>query len=341
MRNGKSSLAQPGPFWPALLGTTSNDEQKSEIEQELISVNEMTVLGIETQGRKTMCMHEVPRHVIRFYSNTDYALESVALGQITFIHVEKLNDPFDPVLDSVTDFNDNYASLLAYVQTHHSAQLAYFEQNLPEKKWTEAVADLEKLASEMRASMFVFSACEVREGNHPRDNLYMWGHYGNGHRGVAIEFNTAALAKSLIKQDDPNNQDHWWRIDYNKEIPKITCDDIYEFVMNANPDPNNVESYGPKLTRVIGQRLRSKGETWKSEHEWRLVCKNDATKLKICRSDLPGNAITAVYLGCRAAEQEQLRYDFVYETQCHFPTASVCRAYMRPGEYALDFKRIA
>jgi hypothetical protein len=145
-----------------------------------MSVNEIKVLGIETQGRKTMCMHEVPRHVIRFYRNTDYALECVALGQITFIHVEKLNDPFDPVLDSVTDFNDNYASLLAYVQTHHSAQLAYFEHNLPEKKWTKAVADLAKLASEMRASMFVFSACEVREGNHPRDNLYMWGHYGMG-----------------------------------------------------------------------------------------------------------------------------------------------------------------
>jgi len=46
-----------------------------------------------------MCMNELPQHVIRFYGNTDYAIECIALKQITFVHIEKLNDPFDPVLD--------------------------------------------------------------------------------------------------------------------------------------------------------------------------------------------------------------------------------------------------
>ena len=56
-------------------------------------------------------MNEIPEHVIRFYGNTDYALECIALKQITFLHVDKLNDPFDPVLDYITDFNNNYSAL--------------------------------------------------------------------------------------------------------------------------------------------------------------------------------------------------------------------------------------
>lgn len=288
-----------------------------------------------------MCIHEVPQHIIRFYGNIDYALECIALNQITFVHVEKLNDPFDPVLDYVTDFDDNYSALLSYVNKHHSSQLALFKERLPEQNWKDTVAGWSNLARDIRANMFVFSTIAVREGNHPRDNLYMWGHYGNGHRGVAIEFNATALTELFTKQDAPNTESHWWKMDYKKEIPRIKCEDIIEFIMNAQPNSDDLEAYGPKLTSIILQRLHSKGEVWKSEDEWRLALKNDETKLKFHRYDIPSSAVKAVYLGCRAAEQDQLRNAFVYETQRHFPNANVFRANMRSGEYSLDFEKIA
>jgi len=110
--------------------------------------------------------------------------------------------------------------------------------------------------------------------------------------------------------------------------------------MNAQPNADNLEAYGPKLSSKIHQILHSKGEVWKSEDEWRLVGENDETKLKILRHDIPNSAVTAVYLGCRAAEQEQLLNAFVYETQRHYPNAKVFRANMRSGEYAIDFEKI-
>lgn len=283
---------------------------------------------------------KIPQQVIRFYGKIDYALECISLKQITFLHLDKLNDPFDMVLENVTDFVDDYASLLACVQKHHSTQVTFFRERLPEQNWKEYVAEWSKEARDLRETMFVFSTCEVLEGNHPCDNLYMWGHYGNGHRGVAIEFNATALGESLMKQDAPDSQSPWWKMDYNQEIPKIKCEDIIEFLMNANPDTNNLESYGPKLSDVIRQRLHSKGKIWERENEWRLVFKNDETKLKFIRYDLPDNVIKAVYLGCRAAEQEQVQNDFVCETQRNFPSASVFLVKMRKGEYALDFEKI-
>ncbi len=288
-----------------------------------------------------MSIQEIPQHVIRFYGNIEYAIECIALKQITFIHLDKLNDPFDPALGFATDFNDNYASLLAHVQKHYSKQLVLFTERLTEKKWNEVVASWTRLAHKMRSNLFVFSACEVGEGNHPRDSLYMWGHYGNGHRGVAIEFNTAALTEALTAQADSDRKNCWWELKYKKELPRITCESIVEFVINAQPNADNLESFGSKLLSVMDQQLHSKGEIWKPEDEWRLVWENDETKLKIHRHDVSSNAISAVYLGCRAAELEQVRNDFIYETQRHFPDAGVFRASMRRGEYALNFERIA
>lgn len=287
--------------------------------------------------------NSVPQNVIRFYGNTDYALECIALKQITFVHIEKFNDPFDPVIDYVTDFNDNYAILLSYVHKHHPSHFNFFKERFPERRWTETVAEWSHFASALRETMYVFSTCAVAEGSHPRDNLYMWSHYGNGHRGIAIEFNTTALGELLIQQDVSNGEPPWlwWKMDYKKEIPQIKCEDIIEFVLNAQPNADNLETYGPKLTSTIHQRLCSKGEVWMSEDEWRLVLRNDDRKLKICRRDISSKAVTAVYLGCRAAEQEQLRNAFGCETQRHYPNANVFRAKMRSGEYALDFEKIA
>lgn len=275
---------------------------------------------------------------MRFYGRASYALECVALKQITFLHSEKLNDPFDPVLDYVTDFDDDYRALLTYVQKYRPKQLGCFKKRLPRPQWEDVVKNWATLANELREEMFIFSACAVLEGKHPRDNLYMWGHYGNGHRGVAIEFDATALGESLIEQPAPDSQSPWWEMNYTKKIPKIKCEDVVEFVLNATPGTNNLGSYGPQLTEVILQRLRAKGTIWKRENEWRLVQKNSGTRMKFYRHALPDNAITAVYLGCRASEKEQIRNDFVYETQRNFPNASVFWAKGRKDEYALDFE---
>lgn len=41
-----------------------------------------------------MIMTQPPQHVIRFYGNIQYALECIGFKQITFLHIDKLNDPF-------------------------------------------------------------------------------------------------------------------------------------------------------------------------------------------------------------------------------------------------------
>lgn len=54
-----------------------------------------------------------------------------------------------------------------------------------------------------------------------------------------------------------------------------------------------------ELERILAQRLSLKSDEWEIEKEWRIIWRNDETKVKVLRLDLIDDTITAVYLGLR------------------------------------------
>lgn len=61
----------------------------------------------------------LPTRVVRFFGSTDYAHDPLAHREATFVHVSKLNDPFDPYFAFATDFGEDYSALLAHVEKRH------------------------------------------------------------------------------------------------------------------------------------------------------------------------------------------------------------------------------
>ncbi len=286
-----------------------------------------------------------PSRVVRFYSNRDYALKCITSKKITYIHIDKLNDPFDLALDLATDFNNDYNSLIAYIQDHHPNNVNYFREKFPEQNWYDFKNDWPKKAKAQRSKIFLFSTCEVDDTKrhpHPCDNLYMWGHYGNGHRGIAIEFNTDVITKFMNKTDG-KEINVWWKMIYKNEMLKIEAENLYEWVMNAKPDKIDLESYGPNLAENIRQQTHIKSKYWELEYEWRLVVEGNETKLKIYKRDLPDDAITKVYLGCRLEENKykSVQKKFINKTRKNFPNAIVYLAKRKEGEFALIFEKIS
>jgi len=268
-------------------------------------------------------LHRIPQRVVRFYGNPEYARESIVSKQIAFVNVSKFNDPFDPLplLDDATFFKDE-SSLLS------------LKEGVSEESW-------DKIVSEFFSNWFVFCTHAVTNKKHPKDSLYMWGHYGDGHRGIAIEFSTSVLANRVSSEP---NQSPWLKMKYTNIVPKIKYGDISELLVNAPPnlDPDKLELYGPKLANLIHQRVCCKSKVWKSENEWRLVVEDDETgHEEVVKQGIPNDAIdaiTAVYLGCMTSKQ--LQNEFLYETKKHFPKAKVFLAHKKPGEYALDFEEM-
>ena len=71
-------------------------------------------------------------------------------------------------------------------------------RHIPRENWQKSVEDIKKRMEHYKNTTFVLSCSAVTKEMHPRNNLYMWGHYGNGHKGVAIELDTRK-ASSLLR----------------------------------------------------------------------------------------------------------------------------------------------
>lgn len=272
-----------------------------------------------------------PDQVIRFYGNTDYALECIALKQITFIHVDRMNDPFDVIPYFSYDFSNN-ESFLANVKAHlpnedyealkNDIKIVSYETL--KKDWTEYLKN-------ERKKMFIFSASAVSEKNNMHKNLYMWGHYGNGHRGVAIKFNTKVLTERFKDQIDQ----------FSPYGPWIKAKDMYEYIMKKLSNPGSDEFLTDELQEAISTQIRSKNDVWSKEEEWRLILPDEKTKIKFIRHDLPDKAILSVYLGCRLSDNKKTQSGFIDETKRQFPEAELFKALMKPNEHALSFEQIA
>lgn len=247
------------------------------------------------------------------------------------MRTNKLNDPFDPNFDIAPDFD--YSAFLEYVKNNKPrAEYEELERRPSQEKFERAKTGLDEKMKKRKESTFVFSTCEASDP-HPRDNLYMWGHYANGHRGVAIEFNSETLTQAVLTQNKELNggkvsEDNvWWKIEYFGKFPKITCPMFYDFW---------VKGIEKELESHIEQVINSKSDFWEKEKEWRFVRFNDETMQSVWRTSIQDNTITAVYLGCRINEMEEKK--IISATARHFPNAKIFKAAKRTGEFALDFE---
>lgn len=286
-----------------------------------------------------------PQNVMRFYGNTDYAIQSIGFREITFLHCDKLNDPFDPHFFFTTDFSENYAGLIDCVQQYHAKDFQNFENRFPQNKWKPFVNEIERYFNSLRNNTFLFSTSATNKDKHPKDNLCMWGHYGNGHRGVAIEFDTALLTKAVLAKnkmlagEETHINEVWSEINYTAKLPKITCESIFKFVINDSEKPDEVKWEGTELAKIIQLMVRSKSIEWRIEDEWRLMWLNDETKLKTQRLELLDGTITAVYLGCLAPDC--LKDSLAFETKRNFPNAEVFMGKKARGDFALVFEKLS
>ena len=98
------------------------------------------------------------------------------------MHVSKLNDPFDPYCFFETDFQGKYQNLPMHVRKNHPSDMPWFRAHVTPQNWGNAVNDLETHLQNVRETAFVLSTSAANSGIHPKENLYMWGHYASGHR---------------------------------------------------------------------------------------------------------------------------------------------------------------
>lgn len=105
------------------------------------------------------------------------------------------------------------------------------------------------------------------------DDILLWSHYAEQHKGLSIAFNTESLCSRGLDFKEINY--------VNKRVQIPSADDI--------------------STSFISNLITSKAKHWKYEKEWRLIM-YDAGKINSI--DIDPTAIESIYLGLRVTDDQ-------------------------------------
>jgi hypothetical protein len=292
-----------------------------------------------------MTLDTTPVTVTRFYGTVDYALDVIRSKQIAFVHVSLLNDPFDPYCFFETDFEDKYPNLLRYVRQHHLKDMPWFRAQVTAQSWGKTVRELKEYLDALRKHTFMLSTSAPLAGLHPKDSLYMWGHYGNGHRGVAIEFDTAKVAAAVLEHHEKENgaplqeRTVWSKVEYAKAFASIAASDVFAFLkqekdLELRRITARVET---NLDRYYRRMSVIKSDVWRSENEWRLMWRNLTAAPPVYKCPISRECVSNIFIGQNFMGDVS---EFAKESNRVFPHSGVFHAVKRHGDLALDFVEI-
>ena len=233
----------------------------------------------------------------------------VLLGQsIRFSSPAILNDPFElkphlAALASPEHMEAHIARVLPELMREGLAKLpsevraqvpvealqGIFLRQLPEaKRNIQVMAELlmprlqEVMARKFEESIGILCLSESAE------NLLMWAHYADSHRGFLIEFDEhSPFFDSRVNPDDELR--HLRKVSYSPKRPSLTLAEV--------------EDFAPFMT---------KGIDWGYETEWRMIVPLDTASTVIGEGphavhlfEFPAQTITSVVLGSRMAAQKK------------------------------------
>ena len=212
----------------------------------------------------------VPQHLYKFQKLNELTLRNLKNAQIYFNTPASFNDPFDcSALDiSAILTDDNVVEIFRRYLKNNNI-LTDFDiksiKDVPQKNINQIhegfektfVDNQDKLLSKRGGTCF----SEVN------DNILLWSHYADGHRGICLEFDTSFPLFSKAR-----------KVNYSIGFPSI--DPVK--MMFGNED---------EIVDEFSRPLFTKYECWSYEKEWRLF------HLEPNKEYGYGEALKSVYFG--------------------------------------------
>lgn len=266
------------------------------------------------------------------YMNQNTLLLLIKNRTIKITNPIKFNDPMDSSIPNIK-INDLYIKkviLDVLNEKYHEEINGYkseFEQELNieilklKKEFEVISAELIKEWSSLISHFRVLSL--TTKG----DNLLMWSHYANEHKGVVIKFKENLSLGRPIKI---NYYDGHQRLNdfFNKTIALIIKEEV-----DAGFSDENTDKLSDITLKVMLNYFFMKMSEWQYESEYRIVYEKDHSKIKNINADLDvlainENDIECIIIGSSVSLLRARRLKFLI--QARFPQVEV-RRYQRVG----------
>lgn len=235
----------------------------------------------------------------------------VGQHEIYFAPASSFNDPFDlrPPFSLEASKEVQSAFYVGVARKNGSPQSE-------EELWAEARRTAEDSLSEANLPMttfivqalhtdFITNKVGVFCVSTKRDDILMWSHYGDSHRGICLEFDGMAPLMG-----------HAQRVTYSQQRP----------IINPYVDDNMV---------ALEKAMLTKSDHWKYESEWRLFRNIKGPGIETIR---PKN-LTGIIIGAAAsAEVRQTVFQWARERSAPL---SVYQAAINKREFVIDISPLA
>ena len=215
----------------------------------------------------------LPPKLYKYQPYSIQTLDNLKNRVIWFAKPATFNDPFDSsiVYKAAELTEDEWQALAERYLLKHPEDAKEFER----------LHMLDGKPDEWFRNIVVAGAVSgmngARKGNQERgiacfceqpDDMLMWGHYADGHRGLCLEFDTRCV---IFKSA--------WKVHYSEKYPSMN---IADAMIKGEIDALAM--------------LTTKARQWEYEQEWRVLDLNGNKQVQIDAA-----ALTGIYFGCAMA----------------------------------------
>lgn len=208
--------------------------------------------------------------------NSEWIQRIFADNEIYFASPEQFNDPFDCRVHASFDATEeDWEEYLGVMMKDKHPELDYevrsaFVRQLINSGWREDPGAKQKIVSYVQEAvnkLGVFCLSEVR------DDILMWSHYADSHRGFCLQFN--------IKTTYYPYGELLFKVKYSSSYPQI----------------NILRDYEDQTKKV----LLTKSDLWKYEKEWRIFDPDNGPGIRA----YPAEMLTGVIFGCDMSHENR------------------------------------
>ncbi|MEN6317608.1 MAG: DUF2971 domain-containing protein [Syntrophaceae bacterium] len=219
----------------------------------------------------------IPGFLYKYYKLNDRNSERIFTeNEIYFASPDQFNDPFDCRVQASFDATDGeWEEYLGVMMKNKHPELDYevrsaFVRQLINSGWREDPGTKQKIVSDVQEAVNKIGVLCLSE---VRDDILMWSHYADSHRGFCLQFN--------IKTTFYPFGELLFKVEYSSSYPQITVLRDHE-----------------NQTRKV---LLTKSDIWKHEKEWRILDPDNGPGIRI----YPAEMLTGVIFGCEMPHESR------------------------------------
>lgn len=226
-------------------------------------------------------------------------LKCIRNNELWFSSPDRFNDPFDCAVHPTISNIDKFAEFLAHRQT------AGYDPQIVESA-TKADSAITQFA--FRAISTVANRQGICCLSKTKDNILMWSHYADKHKGLCFEFDVG---------EDPDFFCYPLNVDYQTVYPAIDL---------------SMDNFNSEVIKIF----KTKFSDWGYEEEVR-ICKHDGNNK--CFAFRP-SALQAIYLGCHISEDAKEKVFEAVSSNKSLEHVKFFQGKENESEFKIDFQHI-